>query len=148
MISLTDKQTLVWRLWRRGLSISKIATKLGISRQAVHKNLKTAKIKIYKALISTAKAAKINVKEIDVDKGFLMGWNPGLKVKVYVTFSPRNGVQVWFEHKRDCKKCPFHDECLKILLTEAEEREIPLPNADKLEPSQLAEVFFKELMGK
>jgi len=147
MLSLTDKQLLLWRLRRSGLSISEIASRLGISRQAVHKSLQSIESKVYRALIATARASKIEVRKIDAQKGVLVGWSPGLDTEVYITFSSKNGIQIWFRHeRRDCKDCPFREDCKRILFEEAEERGISLPKDENLDPSDLAKLLFEKLV--
>jgi len=148
MLSLTERQLLLWRLRRGGLSISEIASKLGISRQAVHKSLQSIESKVYRALIAAAKASKVEIREIDAQKGILVGWSPGLNTEVYITFSSKNGIQIWFKHeKADCESCPFKEDCKRILFDEAEERGISLPKKKDLKPSELAEILFKEILG-
>ena len=146
VLTLTDKQASLWKLRSLNLSISEIASRLGISRQAVHRSLQVIDMKVYKALTSVATACKVEIRRIDVKKGFLVGWSPWLGVDVYITFSVKNGIQVWFKHKGNCKECSLRDECRRILLSEAEERGINLPKDERIEPSQLAEIFFKELL--
>ncbi len=146
MMPLTTKQIALWRLKRSGLRISEIATRLGISRQAVHKSLRIIEAKIYKALVSTATAAKIEIKNIDIEKGLLIGWSPWLKVDVYIIFSAKNGIQIWFKHEGNCKECPLRNDCKNLLLEEAKERGITLPKEKNIEPSQLAKIFFKKLL--
>lgn len=144
MISLTNRQLHLWKLRRSGLRTSEIASRLGISRQAVHKGLKVVEAKVYKALISAAMASRVEIRRVDVEKGLLVGWSPWLGVDVYITFSAKNGVQIWFKHEGSCRKCPLREDCKRILLSEAEERGIALP--EDLEPSQLAELLFEKLL--
>lgn len=147
VLNVTDRQLSLWKMRRSGLSVSEIAAKLGISRQAVHKGLQAVEAKIYRALTSAAAAVKAEIKRIDVGKGVLVGWSPWLKVDVYITFSARNGVQVWFRHKGNCRECPLRNDCRSLLLGEAEERGVELPRDEDLEPSKLAEIFFERLLG-
>ncbi|MCD6510780.1 MAG: hypothetical protein J7L11_10400 [Thermoprotei archaeon] len=146
MMPLTDRQLSLWRLKRSGLRISEIAARLGISRQAVHKGLRAVEAKIYRALVSAAMASKVEIRNIDVEKGLLVGWSPWLKVDVYILFSAKNGVQIWFKHEGNCRECPLRDDCRSLLLDEAEERGIMLPKGEDIEPSQLAKMFFKKLL--
>jgi len=145
---LTKRQALIWRLRVLGLGISEIGRRIGISRQAVHKNIKAIESKIYGGLISTANSIKIDIRKIDIKNGYLVGWSPGLNMEVYITFSTRNGFQVWFKHEGECNKCPLRDECRRIILSEARERNIPLPNDPNIEPTELADIFFKKLLGE
>ena len=143
---LTSKQFELLKLWSKGLSLSEIASKLNISRQAAHKGIQVAEAKVYKALTSTAKANKIVITEVDARKGVLKGKSPGLETTVYITFSPANGVQVWFEREGNCEKCPFLDDCRRILLEEAKERGISLSEEEKRYlPTDLARNLFRRL---
>ena len=142
---LTQRQYLFWRLRILGLSIIEIAKKFNISRQAVHKCLRSADAKIYNALTSVARANRVMIKKVDVRNGFLIGWSPIFKTEVFITYSFKNGVQVWFKHEGDCKNCSLRDECRSIILSEAKERNITLSNINE-EPTKLAEEFFNKLI--
>lgn len=142
---LTHKQFTLWKMRRSGLSASEIASRLGISRQAVHKGLQAVEAKISKALISTARSSRIEIRRIDLNKGFLVGYSPGLNVDVYVTLSYSNGVQIWFRHRGNCKECSLRENCKRIIFNEARERGIELPDVEGIEPSELAEILFKSL---
>ena len=146
MLHLTSRQLSLWKMRRSGLSISEIASRLGISRQAVHKGLQAIDAKVYRALTSAAEAAKVEIRRVNVEKGLLVGWSPWLKTDVYITFSARNGVQIWFRHEGDCRSCPLRSDCRRVLLGEAEERGIELPRSEEVEPSQLAEILFQKLL--
>jgi len=143
--TLTFRQFTLWKMKRSGLSISEIASRLGISRQAVHKGLQAVEAKISRALILTAKASRIEIRRIDLERGFLVGYSPGLNVDVYVTFSYSNGVQIWFKHEGNCRECSLRENCKRIIVNEAKERGIELPNVESMEPSELAEILFRKL---
>jgi len=145
---LTSKQKLIWDLKKNGFLEVNIARKLKVTRQTVHKALNTANSKVYAALEEAAKIAKIRVENIDPSKGILVGYSPDLKTKALVTFSARNGIQVWYRHEGDCKNCDKLQACRGTLLAEAKDRSIQLPeNADSMLPSKLAETLFSRIMG-
>jgi IS30 family transposase len=144
MIDLTERQIVLWKLKLKGLSPSEIAVNLNISRQAVHRALKSIESKVYKALIGVAKANRIEIREINVEKGYLIGWSPEFRCDVFVTFSASNGVQVWYRHKGNCRNCKMRDECIRILMREAEERGL---NIEANEPCVMAEELFRKLRG-
>lgn len=146
MISMTSKQLVLWKLKREGLSISEIAARLNISRQAVHKSLQAIEAKVYKALTSAATSTKVEIRRIDIGKGILIGWSPWLKTDVYITFSAKNGVQIWFKHEGNCLECPLRSDCKRVILEEAEERGIELSENENLEPSRLIELFFRKVL--
>ncbi len=145
---LTTRQRDLWALRRSGLSEGRIADRLHISRQAVNKALTTIDAKVSRALTEAATINRLEITTIDSEKGILTGYSRDLKTRVIVTFSPKNGVQVWYKHQGDCNDCARLEECMRILLSEAEERGIQLSEDERLyPPSRLAEVMFERLMG-
>ena len=84
---------------------------------------------------------------MDPEKGFLLGRSPSFGMDALVTFSERNGIQVWYRGEGGCSECSWLSSCKKKLLIEAEERGIQLPErAEDIEPSKLAESLFKKIM--
>lgn len=146
---LTSKQTKIWNLKGKGLLEANIARRLNVSRQTVHKALNIANAKISQALQETARLNKIRVKTLDPNNGILVGYSQEFKTLVMITFSARNGVQIWYKHEGDCKNCDQLQACRTTLLIEAEERDIQLPkNHDSMLPSKLADVLFSKVMGE
>jgi len=146
---LTSKQKLIWSLKGNGLTEASIARKLKVTRQTVHKALYNANSKLYTALEEAAKLNRINVKTIEPTKGILAGYSPEFKTEALITFSARNGVQVWYRHQGDCGNCDQLQFCMETLLAEAKDRNIPLPeNADSMLPSKLAEILLSKIIGE
>lgn len=146
---LTYKQKLIWDMKSKGSSKAHIARRLGVTRQTIHKALNVANFKVYIALEEAAKINRIKVKTIDPTNGVLVGYSPDFKTKALITFSAKNGVQVWYKHEGNCKKCDQFQLCREMLLAEARDRIIQLPeNADSLLPSKLAEILLSKIMGE
>lgn len=146
---LTSKQTQIWNLKSKGLLETNIARRLNVTRQTVHKALSVANNKVSQALQETARLNKIMVKTVDPAYGILTGYSPDFKTDALITFSARNGVQVWYRHEGDCRNCDQLQTCRTTLLAEAEDRRIQLPeNPDSMLPSKLAEILFSSLRGK
>jgi len=146
---LTSKQKCIWNLKGKGFLEANIARKLDVSRQTVHKALKIANDKVSQALHETAKLNKIRIKTIDPTNGILVGYSPEFKTTAMITFSAKNGVQIWYRHEGDCKNCDQLQACRATLLAEAEERDIQLSeNQRSMPPSQLAETLFSKLIGE
>ena len=140
---LTSYQGLIWDRFRKGLSQSQIATELEVSRQAIHKTLHKANNKVLKALIDAAEVNKLDVKGVDSEKGFLVGYSQGFRSRVFLTYGPKNGIQLWYEHKGQCEGCQRYGECSHRLLETAKEWEIDLTEEDAaLPPTLLAEKLF------
>ena len=146
---LTSRQKLIWNLKYNGLPESAIAKKLKVNRQTVHKTLCTANVKVYISLKEVAILNKIKIEIMDPARGLLVGYDPHFKTKVIITFSEKNGIQIWHKHKGDCKNCDQLHFCKKTLLTEAKDRNITLSKNDNLLlPSELAETLFLKILGE
>ncbi|MEM3699437.1 MAG: hypothetical protein QXL57_01010 [Candidatus Bathyarchaeia archaeon] len=146
---LTSKQKLIWDLKSKGLSEASIARKLEVTRQTVHKALDIAISKIHAALEEAATINKIRIKTMDPTQGILVGYSPDFKTDAIITFSAKNGVQVWYKHEGDCRNCDQLQTCRKMLLVEAEERNMQLAeNANSMMPSKLAEILFSKIIGE
>ena len=146
---LTPKQRQLWDLKSSGLPEATIARKLNITRQSVHEALDNANNKIGEALEETAKINKIETQKIDPDKGFLLGYSSHFNTQAFITFSAKNGVQVWYKHEGDCEKCNKLQTCRETLLSEAKDRNfLLLDDTSKILPSKLAEALFTKITGE
>ncbi len=146
---LTPKQKKIWDLKNRGLQEAHIAKKLNVTRQTIHKALDIANLKIGEALEETANINKIEIKKVNTPKGFLLGYSSHFKTEAFITFSAKNGIQVWYKHHGDCEKCSKLQTCREALLAEAKDRNfLVLDDASKISPSKLAEALITKIMGE
>ena len=144
---ITQKQAEIWEFKRKGCSESDIARKLQVTRQTVHKAADLANMGIEAALAEAANLNKIRIEKTDAAKGILVGRSIEFRMPVIVTFSSRNGLQVWYKHEGDCVHCERIQKCKDTLLAEMEARNIQLKEDEKsIPPSRLAELFFKSLL--
>ena len=143
------KQLIAWHMRREGLTLSEIGNELGVTKQAVSRRLKETESKILTTLETTAKAANITVKHVDVSKGILLGFSHETGESVVVTFSTRHGPHIWHHGSRRCDGCGLYGECMKLILDEAEERGIELKEEERAySPAEIArEVFSRVLPG-
>jgi hypothetical protein len=143
---LTSKQSLIWNLKHEGLSEAGIARKLNITRQTVHHALNSANQKVGESLEDTANINKIEIQTIDPAKGFLIGYSSHFKTQTFITFSAKNGIQLWYKHESNCEKCKRLKTCKQTLLNEIEFRKLPvLDQAKQMLPSKLAEILFSAI---
>ena len=146
---LTARQKQIWTLQRKGLIEADIGRWLKVTRQTVHKAVNIANDKVSRALLETAQLNRIKVRSLDPTEGILIGHSPAFKTTAIITFSARNGIQVWYKAEEHCESCDQLERCREILLAEAEERGVQLPeNKDWMLPSELAEVLFSNIMGE
>ena len=141
--NLTGTQRQVWRLHKKGLSQTKIASELGVSRQAIHKTLNQANDRVFHALLGVAQISKLDIEKVDPAKGVLLGYSPGFRSRVFLIYSPKNGVQLWYEHQGQCEGCKKREDCTRKLLETAKEWEMNLTKEEaNLPPTLLAEKLF------
>jgi hypothetical protein len=146
---LTSKQKMMWDLKSNGLQEANIARKLNVTRQTVHKALDIANLKIGEALAEVAKINKIEVETLDANRGFLKGYSNHFKTQAFVTFSAKNGIQLWYKHEGDCEKCQKLQTCRETLLSEAKDRNfLIIDDMNKILPSKLAEALFAKIAGE
>ena len=144
---LTPLQRKYWRLRRSGLTQADISREMKVTRQTVNKTFNAIDSRVSKALLEAAQVNKLEISRVDPIKGFLLGRSPSLGMDVLITFSERNGIQIWYRGEGGCSECNQRSSCRQKLLMEAEDRGIPLPEkAEDMEPSKLSETLFKKIM--
>ena len=144
---LTPKQRNYWGLRRSGLTQADISRKMDVTRQTVNKTFNAIDSRVSKALLEAAHINRIETSKVDHEKGYLLGRSPSLGMDVIITFSERNGIQVWYKGEGGCSDCTGRDSCQQKLLIEAEDRGIQLPEkAYDMEPSKLADILFKTIL--
>jgi hypothetical protein len=137
----------MWGLARSGLTESEISRKLDVSRQSVHIMLDAARNKVIQALNEAAEVNRIQIQHMEIDKGILVGYSQEFDHKVVITYSPRNGVRLWYAHDQECKKCKFDKSWVKIVLEEAQERGIKLTTKElRLPPPELTKKVFEKML--
>jgi transcriptional regulator len=140
---LTPRLFDIWDFGRTGLAQSEIASKLGISRQAVNQALLEATEKVTRALTETATINKIAIESIDSTSGVLSGWSREFSVKAVITVTRRDGMQIWYEHVANCAHCNNYYACQGYLFRSAKEQGIRLTKDQKrMAPSRLAQLLF------
>ncbi len=144
---LTPRQRHLWSLKLGGLSESDISRKEEISRQSVHIILDVARDKISRALDEAAEVNRIRVSHTDVARGILVGESLEFDHKVVVTYSPSNGIKIWYAHDDACRECKLDKSWVRVILKEAEERRIELSAAElRLPPHKLAKLIFAKML--
>lgn len=146
---LTPTQKTIWDLKSTGIPEVSVARKLKVTRQTVHKALDIANSKIARSLEETAKINKIKIETVNPANGVLLGYSTHFQTKALITFSAKNGVQVWYKHEGDCQNCEQLQTCKETLLAEAKDRKIPVSeNMAKMLPSEFSEILFSKLASE
>ena len=130
-----------------GLTQAQISRKMGVGRQTVNKTFNAINSSVSRALLEAAQINRIEISRVNQEKGFLLGRSASFGRDALITFSERNGIQVWYRGEGNCSECTWLSSCKQKLMIEAEERGIQLPEkAEDIEPSKLAEALFKKIM--
>jgi transcriptional regulator len=144
---LTPKQRRFWRLRFDGLTQAEISREMSVTRQTVNKTVNVIDSKVTKALLEAAQLNRIEISRVDPEKGFLLGRSSTLAMATLITFSDKNGIQIWYKGEGRCSECEWLDSCKEKLLREAKVRDILLPkNAENMQPSKLADLLFEKIM--
>ncbi|WP_367883231.1 RNA polymerase sigma factor sigma-70 region 4 domain-containing protein [Thermococcus peptonophilus] len=89
----------VWLMRAKDMREVEIAEALGISRQAVNKALKDARVKLFEAFFSIAETFSLDVVRVNAEKGFAVftGKVLGKRVRVYAFYLPgKGGIRAFF----------------------------------------------------
>ncbi|AMQ18488.1 sigma factor-like helix-turn-helix DNA-binding protein [Thermococcus peptonophilus] len=98
MLKLPEGMERVWLMRAKDMREVEIAEALGISRQAVNKALKDARVKLFEAFFSIAETFSLDVVRVNAEKGFAVftGKVLGKRVRVYAFYLPGKGIRAFF----------------------------------------------------
>ena len=142
-IPVNDKQFAFWKMRRRGMSNISIANEEGITRQGVSQALRLVNNKIEDSLREMAKANRIQIEKIDVEKGVLFGRSIPFRTNAYIFVSEKHGLQVWYEHDGDCISCDEFTKCIEFIWDFASELGIKLEKTQ--DPTKMAEELLTKI---
>ncbi len=137
-----EKQFTFWKMRRSGMQNVAIANELGLTRQGVSQALRAMDEKIDTSLREMAKANRIQVEKIDVERGVLFGKSIPFQTNAYIFVSEKHGMQVWYEHDGNCISCDEFTKCIEFIWDFAAELGIKLEKTQ--DPTKMAE----ELLAK
>ena len=143
----TDKQILFWNYNRDKYTGREIARKENVTPGFVSNTLKEADNRIKTLIEITAKSNKIALSLINEELGFAIGFSNVFNIKAHITFSPVNGVQVWYEHKGECASCSDLEHCRNTLIQEFKERGIKIDNST-CQPTDLCDILLSEIENR
>jgi len=153
---LSHDEAEVWQQFQRGLSTSAIAKtnpKQSWSVSYVSRVLNRAREKITKTLQDHAQSHRLDVESVLDYKGLLIGFDYQANAQVYICYTMKLGVVVWYSHDSYagnlCPDCPKQMECRETLRTIREEYGIQLrPDEEKLYMTQQSTAIFNKLAAK
>jgi len=153
---LSPDEEIVWQQFQKGQSTSDIASasdKESWSVSYVSRVLNRARKKIAKELQESARSHRLDVESLLDYKGLLMGFDYQANTQVYIVFTLKLGLVVWYRHEsyagKLCQNCPKQNECRQTLDAIIEEYEITLrPDETKLPMTQQSIAIFNKLAAK
>jgi hypothetical protein len=142
----TPKQGMIWLRRRQKIRPSDIAKEFNVSRPFISKSQRIAEGRIGELLQHTASVNRINIRHQSTRYGLAVGYCPAHKMDSYILYSPKIGVQVWFDHSGECGNCSERSQCEKTLRTLAREWEVSLEKGQP--PAELAGNLFDAIMRR
>jgi hypothetical protein len=147
---------MVWEKFQKGLSTTEIAEQSveeDWSPAYVSRVLNRARKKIAKALNEQASSHRLDVESLQDYKGLLIGFDYQANAQVYIIFTMKLGVIVWYRHDsyagKLCPECPKEAECRETLDTIMDEYNITLrPDEEQLPMTQQSIAIFNKLAAK
>lgn len=156
MPQLSTHEAMVWDQFQKGLSTTEIAEQ-GVeedwSPAYVSRVLNRARKKIAKVLNEQASSHRLDVESLQDYKGLLIGFDYQANAQVYIIFTMKLGVIVWYRHDsyagKLCPDCPKEAECRETLDTIMDEYNITLrPDEEQLPMTQQSIAIFNKLAAK
>jgi hypothetical protein len=156
MPQLSTHEAMVWNQFQKGLSTTEIAEQSveeDWSPAYVSRVLNRARKKIAKSLNEQASSHRLDVESLLDYKGILIGFDYQANAQVYIVFTMKLGVIVWYRHDsyagKLCPECPKEAECRETLDTIMEEYNIALrPDEEQLPMTQQSIAIFNKLAAK
>ena len=134
---LSNHESVVWKEFHKGKSTSDIANQSTQewTSSYVSRVLTRTREKISKALEIHANSHRLDIESLLDYKGLLIGFDYQANAQVYIIFTEKMGIIVWYNHKsyagKLCPECPKETECKEILDTILDEYKISLRPDEK-----------------
>jgi hypothetical protein len=119
----------------------------------VSRVLNRARSKIEKDLRDHARAHRLDIESVQDYKGLLRGFDYQANTEVYIVFTMKLGVVVWYKHDsyagKLCPECPKEEECRETLDTIMREYDLDLrPDQEALYMTEQSIAIFNKLAAK
>jgi hypothetical protein len=142
----TPKQGLIWLKRRQNILPSDIASELNVSRPFVSKAQRIAEERIGDLLKHAAHVNRVKLRYLSPEYGFAVGYCAANQMDTFILYSPKIGLQTWFDHDGVCGSCAELAECTETLTQLSQEWKISLNG--KKTPSEMAAHLFGTIMGR
>jgi hypothetical protein len=134
---LSKHESIVWKEFHKGKPTRGIADKSNEewNPSYVSRVLNRTRKKISKALEEHANSHRLDIETLLDYKGLLIGFDYQANAQVYILFTEKLGIIVWYKHDsyagKLCPECPKESECKEILDTILDEYNINLRQDEK-----------------
>ncbi len=153
---LSAHESIVWREFQKGKSTRTIAEEHKTERWSppyVSRVLNRARKKIAKALERHAESHRLDIESLLDYKGLLIGFDYQANAQVYIVYTEKLGIVVWYRHDsyagKLCPDCPKEAECREALDAIMEEYHLKLrPDEEALPLTQRSIAIFNKLAAK
>jgi len=153
---LSNHESIVWVEFQKGKSTSTIAEERAdeLSNQPyVSRVLNRARKKIAKTLREHANSHRLDIETLLDYKGLLIGFDYQANAQVYIIYTEKLGIIVWYRHdsyaEKLCPECPKEAECKEALDIIMDEYGILLrPDEEKLYMTEQSSAIFNKLAAK
>ena len=156
MGQLSEHESIVWHEFQKGKPTSVISDEHSDEKWSpayVSKVLNKARSKISGLLDQQALSHRLDVESLLDYKGLLIGFDYQANTQVYVIYTERLNIIVWYRHDsyagKLCPNCPKEADCRETLDTILEEYGIQLrPDEQSLPMTQRSIAIFNRLAAK
>jgi hypothetical protein len=153
---LSPHEEIVWQKFQAGHTTGTIADSMKTEKWThayVSRVLNRAREKIGKTLRSHARSMRLDIESVLDYKGLLLGFDYAANSQVYIIFTLKMGVIVWYKHAsyagKLCPECPKKNECRESLDTIMEEFHLQLRLDEEQTPmTEQAIAIFNKLAAK
>jgi hypothetical protein len=152
--TLSKDESTVWQEFQKGKNTSTIAQEHPTWNPAyVSRVLNRTREKIAKTLKNHANSHRLDIETLLDYKGLLIGFDYQTSSQVYIIYTEKLGVIVWYKHDsyggKLCPQCPKEKECRETLDNIIEEYNITLrPDEENLCMTKQATAVFNKLAAK
>jgi hypothetical protein len=153
---LSEHESIVWREFQKGKPTGQIAeehSRESWSPAYISKVLNKARSKIRKLLEEQALSHRLDVESLLDYKGLLIGFDYQANSQVYIAYTEKLGVVVWYKHEsfagKLCQSCPKEADCRETLDVLMSEYDIQLRADEEALPMTLRSIaIFNRLAAK
>ena len=130
---LSNHESIVWLEFQKGKSTGTIAEERGVEMRNpsyVSRVLNRARKKIAKTITEHANSHRLDIESLLDYKGLLIGFDYQANAQVYIVYTEKLGIIVWYKHDsyagKLCPECPKEAECRDALNAIMDEYDISL----------------------